>query len=212
MRVITIGRDETNDKVITDPCTSRHHLQIILHDDGHFTLSDFGSTNGTYVNGQKISGEIPLNDMDIVRIGNTTIPWRMYFEDEEKEPDDLQDSTEKDLGGVKPQMKNVKVKLKKLSSFSIDEINQLLSEGARFVRFTYVISIVVMTFRRESEIYFLSKDVKTSAVGWPYTLITLLFGWWGFPHGLMYTIEALDINSDGRDVTKDVIAALNRTN
>lgn len=81
MRVITIGRDEANDKVITDPCTSRHHLQIIQHDDGHFTLSDFGSTNGTYVNGQKISGEIPINDMDIVRIGNTTIPWRMYFDD-----------------------------------------------------------------------------------------------------------------------------------
>lgn len=83
MKVITIGRDESNDRVITDPYTSQHHLQIIQHDDGHFTLSDFGSTNGTYVNGQKISGEIPLNDMDIVRIGNTTIPWRMYFEDVE---------------------------------------------------------------------------------------------------------------------------------
>lgn len=85
MNVITIGRDESNDKVITDPCTSRHHLQIIQHDDGHFTLSDFGSTNGTFVNGQKISGEIPLNDMDIVRIGNTTIPWRMYFDDVEND-------------------------------------------------------------------------------------------------------------------------------
>lgn len=81
MRVITVGRDPSNDKVITDPYTSNHHLQIIQHDDGHFTLSDFGSTNGTFVNGQKIGGEIPLNDMDIVRIGNTTIPWRMYFED-----------------------------------------------------------------------------------------------------------------------------------
>ena len=81
MKVITIGRDPSNDKVVSDPCASRHHLQIIQHDDGHFTLSDFGSTNGTYVNGQKISGEIPLKDTDIVRIGNTTIPWRMYFED-----------------------------------------------------------------------------------------------------------------------------------
>lgn len=81
MRVITIGRAQSNDRVITDPCASRHHLQVIQHDDGHFTLSDFGSTNGTFVNGQKISGEIPLKDMDIVRIGNTTIPWRIYFED-----------------------------------------------------------------------------------------------------------------------------------
>lgn len=81
MKVITIGRLEENDVVINDQCASRHHMQIIQHDDGSFTLSDFGSTNGTYVNGQKISGEIPLNEMDIVRIGNTTIPWRMYFED-----------------------------------------------------------------------------------------------------------------------------------
>lgn len=84
MKVITVGRNEENDRVITDPCTSRHHLQIIQHDDGHFTLSDFGSTNGTFVNGQKISGEIPLSDTDIVRIGNTTIPWRMYFDTDEQ--------------------------------------------------------------------------------------------------------------------------------
>lgn len=81
MRVITIGRGNQNDVDINDSHASRHHMQIIQHDDGHFSLSDFGSTNGTYVNGQKISGEITLNDMDIVRIGNTTIPWRMYFED-----------------------------------------------------------------------------------------------------------------------------------
>lgn len=80
MKVITIGRDDGNDRVIIDPHASRYHLQIIQHDDGHFSLSDFGSTNGTYVNGQKISGEVPLNEMDIVRIGNTTIPWRLYFD------------------------------------------------------------------------------------------------------------------------------------
>ena len=85
MKVITIGRSEENDVVINDETVSRHHLQIIFHDDGHYTLSDFGSTNGTYVNGQRISGEIPLDDVDIVRIGNKTIPWRQYFE-EERQP------------------------------------------------------------------------------------------------------------------------------
>ncbi len=84
MKVITIGRDDKgNDRVIIDPHASRHHLQIIQHDDGHFSLLDFGSTNGTYINGQKIKGEVPLNDMDIVRIGNTPIPWRMYFDTDE---------------------------------------------------------------------------------------------------------------------------------
>lgn len=83
MKVITIGRSEENDVIVNDPHASRHHLQIIQHDDGHYTLSDFGSTNGTYVNGQKISGEINLNLNDVVRIGNSTIRWKQYFEDSE---------------------------------------------------------------------------------------------------------------------------------
>ena len=85
MKVITIGRDESNDVVVYDPCASRHHLQIIQHDDGHFTLADFGSTNGTFINGQKVSGEVHLNINDIVRIGNSTIPWRLYFEEEDEQ-------------------------------------------------------------------------------------------------------------------------------
>ena len=86
MKVITIGRSDDNDVVINDAHTSRHHLQVIQHDDGHYSLSDFGSLNGTFVNGQKVSGEIILNPFDIVRIGNTTIPWRMYFDQELQVP------------------------------------------------------------------------------------------------------------------------------
>lgn len=80
MKVITIGRSSENDVVINDPHTSRHHMQIIQHDDGHYSLSDFGSTNGTFVNGQKVNGEVILRENDVVRIGNTIIPWIMYFE------------------------------------------------------------------------------------------------------------------------------------
>ncbi len=98
-----MGRSEENDKVIMDPCTSRHHLQIIQHDDGHFTLSDFGSSNGTFVNGQKISGEIPLTDMDIVRIGNTTIPWRMYFDEDEQPSEEVQPQPENRMQTMIPE-------------------------------------------------------------------------------------------------------------
>lgn len=79
MRVITIGRSNENDVIVNDPHASRHHMQIIQHDDGRYTISDFGSANGTYVNGQKISGEIVLAPTDIIRIGKTTIPWMEYF-------------------------------------------------------------------------------------------------------------------------------------
>lgn len=85
MKVITIGRHEDNDVFVDDPCASRHHLQIIQHDDGHYSLADFGSTNGTFINGQQISGEVDLNINDVVRIGNSTIPWRLFFEKEEQD-------------------------------------------------------------------------------------------------------------------------------
>ena len=89
MKVITIGRHEDNDVLVDDPCASRHHLQIIQHDDGHYSLADFGSTNGTFINGQQITGEVDLNINDVVRIGNSTIPWRLFFEKEE--PKDIQE-------------------------------------------------------------------------------------------------------------------------
>lgn len=80
MKVITIGRSSQNDISINDPKVSRFHLQIIQHDDGRYTLSDFGSTNGTYVNGQRVYGEIILSPSDIIRIGNVTLPWNGYFD------------------------------------------------------------------------------------------------------------------------------------
>lgn len=79
MKVITIGRSLQNDVPISDSKVSRHHLQIIEQDVGSYSLSDFGSTNGTYVNGNRVHGEVKLNLSDVVRIGNTTLQWRNYF-------------------------------------------------------------------------------------------------------------------------------------
>lgn len=80
MKVITIGRStEGNDVIIDDPWVSRHHFQIVQDDNGSYRLADFGSTNGTYINGQKVSGEVDLDENDIIRVGNTIIPWRQYF-------------------------------------------------------------------------------------------------------------------------------------
>ena len=81
MKVITIGRSSENDVPVSDPKVSRHHLQIVQHDNGSYTLSDFGSTNGTYVNGQRVYGEIILSPNDIVRIGDTTLRWNVYFKE-----------------------------------------------------------------------------------------------------------------------------------
>jgi aspartyl protease family protein len=79
MKVITIGRHPKNDVTINDSKVSRHHLQIIQDDVGNFRLADFGSTNGTFVNDAKIRGEIPLQPNDMIRIGQTVLPWQSYF-------------------------------------------------------------------------------------------------------------------------------------
>ena len=83
MKVITIGRDLDNDIVVNDSKASRHHLQIIC-EGGSYRIVDFNSTNGTFVNDQKISGETALLMNDRVRIGNTVLPWQTYFPQKKK--------------------------------------------------------------------------------------------------------------------------------
>lgn len=68
--VVTLGRDITNDIVINDPELSRHHLRITRTGDG-YTLEDLGSTNGTFVNGQRLSTPRALNNGDMVGLGET---------------------------------------------------------------------------------------------------------------------------------------------
>jgi len=81
MKSITIGRSSENDVVISDQFVSRKHCQIIQDDNGGYRLIDLQSQGGTYVNGVKRHGEVSLNDIDIVRIGNSTVPWLSYFKD-----------------------------------------------------------------------------------------------------------------------------------
>ena len=80
MKVITIGRLKGNDVIIdNDDKVSRHHLQIVQFDDGSYHLIDFNSTNGTFVNGKQVQGEMVLDEGDFVRIGDTMLPWTTYF-------------------------------------------------------------------------------------------------------------------------------------
>ncbi|NUM44979.1 MAG: FHA domain-containing protein [Anaerolineales bacterium] len=70
----TIGRSSKNDIVINDVSASRHHAEFIFEPINNFvSLQDLRSTNGTYINRNRLTGSIRLSANDIVRIGTVLI-------------------------------------------------------------------------------------------------------------------------------------------
>ena len=102
MKVINIGRSSSNDICIQDCLVSRVHCQLIQDDRGNVTIIDTNSKNGTYVNGTKLHSPVKLNKSDIVRIGNTTLPWKNYIDqitiypEQTPVPDPVRPGTEPD--------------------------------------------------------------------------------------------------------------------
>jgi len=65
--VLLVGRDADCDVVIPDRQVSRRHASIML-EDGAYVLKDLDSKNGTFVNGQELSGPHALSDGDEIQI------------------------------------------------------------------------------------------------------------------------------------------------
>jgi len=92
---------------------------------------------------------------------------------------------------------------------SAQQLSAEIARGAKIVVFEYCFSIVVMTFKRPSDPFLVRPGQGTFGMSLPYTLISLCFGWWGFPWGLIYTPMALFTNlGGGRNVTMEVAAQL----
>lgn len=66
---ITIGRQEGNTIRLTERNVSRRHARLIRHN-GHVLVEDLGSYNGIRINGEKIQGQVPIKDGDLVQIGD----------------------------------------------------------------------------------------------------------------------------------------------
>ncbi|MBY6929562.1 FHA domain-containing protein [Clostridium botulinum] len=68
---LTIGRKEENSISLSDQHVSGNHARVFVRNTGLF-IEDLNSTNGTYVNGNKIRGKQKLSNKDEIRIGTST--------------------------------------------------------------------------------------------------------------------------------------------
>ena len=69
---MTIGRDSTNEIVINDAEVSRRHARLTFQG-GKYVLEDLGSTNGTFVNGQRLAGPRVLKPGEVVSFGEQIV-------------------------------------------------------------------------------------------------------------------------------------------
>jgi predicted component of type VI protein secretion system len=75
---LSLGRDISNDIVINDAEVSRHHARI-YRQAGGFVLEDTGSTNGTFVNGQRLMGPHMLRPGEMILLGeNISLIFEAY--------------------------------------------------------------------------------------------------------------------------------------
>ena len=73
-----LGRDDSADIILDDPGISRRHSELRVTLDGPHvvtTIRDLGSTNGTFVNGERVTSA-HLSDGDRITVGRTSVTFR----------------------------------------------------------------------------------------------------------------------------------------
>lgn len=73
-----VGRTQGS-LVLGDPKVSDQHAKFVLEND-HFVIWDFGSSNGTYVNNERIRAATPLEENAEIRMGDTVFLFKMLPE------------------------------------------------------------------------------------------------------------------------------------
>jgi len=120
---VGIGRSKNNEMVLPVGMVSRRHAEVFFDGDA-FAVRDLGSSNGTFVNGEKVETE-SLSDGDEIRIG----PYNLTFKAFRGDLDQMADSS----GVEKTQNFTQRQIMEKSSTFSgsigemrMDEVFQLI--------------------------------------------------------------------------------------
>jgi len=70
--VNTVGRDPGNDVLLYEDSVSRSHARVVVQPEGVW-IEDLGSTSGTLVNGQRVTGSTWLRSGDVVQLGGAVV-------------------------------------------------------------------------------------------------------------------------------------------
>jgi DNA-binding winged helix-turn-helix (wHTH) protein len=70
-----IGRDPDVEVRLDDSTVSRRHARLVVTTEGT-VLEDFGSKNGTFLGGERVTGPVRLADGDAIRIGSLLVTFR----------------------------------------------------------------------------------------------------------------------------------------
>ena len=96
-----------------------------------------------------------------------------------------------------------------IDNMSVAELNFELQRGGKFVIFEYCISILIITFKNPTNVYFIKAGEGTVGKSIGFTITSLIVGWWGIPWGPIHTIGSLFTNfKGGKDVTDEVVTSL----
>ena len=103
------------------------------------------------------------------------------------------------------------MKILGIEGMSPDQLKFEIQRGAKLVCYQYCISVLVMTFRRSSDVYYIPAGESAVSKGLPWILLSLVAGWWGIPWGPIFTVQSLITNfKGGKDLTAHVSANLSR--
>lgn len=72
---MVLGRSAETDLVLEDPYASDFHMRLVGQESG-MMLHDLGSTNGTYVNGRRVTAPTQLRRGDTIQVGKTVMEVR----------------------------------------------------------------------------------------------------------------------------------------
>ena len=72
-RRVVVGRSRECEVRVEDGTVSRRHFELVQDDSSAWTVVDLGSTNGTEVNGRRVSGRKRVDDGDRITIGDTEL-------------------------------------------------------------------------------------------------------------------------------------------